>query len=88
MTTEAGDVAIRPENRRAAQFRELPSRARTVPVTSIYSGQAIEPIRRVVTDMLDFRAGGPNTVGQGSRMQILQEIGAGGTGRGEGRRPG
>ena len=29
--------------------------------------------------MMDFRDGGANTVGQGSRMQILQEIGAGGS---------
>jgi type III restriction enzyme len=72
-------LTIRPENRRASQFREMPSRPRTVPTTSIYSASAIEPIRRIVSGMMDFSDGGGNTVGQGSRMQILQEIGAGGT---------
>jgi type III restriction enzyme len=72
-------LTIRPENRRASQFREMPCRPRTVPTTSIYSAAAIEPIRSIVSGMMDFRNGGGNTVGQGSRMQILQEIGAGGT---------
>jgi type III restriction enzyme len=35
------------------------------------------PIQRVIAGMMDFRGGGAPTVGQGSRMQILQEIGSG-----------
>jgi type III restriction enzyme len=71
-------LTIRPENRRASQYREAASRPRAVPTASIYSAGAIEPIRRIVNGMMDFRDGGANTVGHGSRMQILQEIGAGG----------
>jgi type III restriction enzyme len=70
-------LTIRPENRRASQFREMPLRPRLVPTASIYSASAVEPIRRIINGMMDFRGGGPNTIGQGSRMQILQEIGAG-----------
>lgn len=69
------ELTVRPENRRANRFREQPSRQRLVPTTSIYSGPAREPISRVVARMMDFRGGGGNTVGQGSRMQVLQEIG-------------
>lgn len=73
------ELTIRPENRRAERFREEPSRQKWVPTTSIYSGPAREPIRRVVSGMMDFRLGGENTVGQGSRMQVLQEIGVRGS---------
>ena len=69
------ELTVRPENRRADRFREQPSRQRLVPTTSIYSGPAREPIGREVSKMMDFRSGGGNTVGQGSRMQVLQEIG-------------
>lgn len=68
-------LTVRPENRRADRFREPPTRQRLVPTTSIYSGLAQTPISRVVARMMDFRGGGENTVGQGSRMQVLQEIG-------------
>lgn len=73
------ELTVRPENRRADRFREQPSRQRLVPTTSIYSGPAREPISRVISRMMDFRGGGENTVGQGSRMQVLQEIGVRGT---------
>lgn len=70
-------LTVRPENRRASQERERPSRSRAVPVTSIDSANAVAPVRRIVNTMMDFSDGGANTVGQGSRMQILQEIGTG-----------
>jgi type III restriction enzyme len=72
-------LTIRPENRRADKFRVVPSKPRAVPTTSIYSAAAREPVQRIVSRMMDFRQGGPNTVGQGQRMQVLQEIGAGGS---------
>ena len=72
-------LTIRPENRRTERYREAPSRQRLVPTTSIYSGPAREPIGRVVDRMMDFRSGGENTIGQGSRMQVLQEIGVAGS---------
>jgi type III restriction enzyme len=73
------ELTVRPENRRAERYREMPSRQRLVPTTSIYSGPAREPIGRIISGMMDFRAGGENTVGPGSRMQVLQEIGVKGS---------
>ena len=69
------ELTVRPENRRADRYREEPSRQRLVPTTSIYSGPAREPIGRIVARMMDFRRGGDDTIGQGARMQVLQEIG-------------
>ena len=71
-------LTIRPENRPAERFRETPSKQRAVPTTSIYSAAAREPIGKIVSKMMDFRDGGQNTVGQGARMQVLQEVGQGG----------
>jgi type III restriction enzyme len=71
------EVTVRSTNRRADGNREVPSKVRVVPTTAIYSGGASEPIRKVVQRMLDFRSGGENTVGQGSRAHVLQEIGTG-----------
>jgi len=73
----AVELTVRPADRRADSNRELPSKARTVPTTAIYSGEAIDPVRKVVQRMMDFRKGGENTVGQGSRAHVLQEIGTG-----------
>lgn len=73
-------LTVRAENRRADREREAPLKVRQVPVTAIYSGDAHEPVRRIVNRMMDFRDGGPNTVGQGQRMQVLQEIGVRGQG--------
>ncbi|CAN7460741.1 DEAD/DEAH box helicase family protein [Bosea sp. LjRoot237] len=55
----------------------LPDPARTVPTIGIHSVHAKEPIDQIVSTMLDFRDGGANTIGQGSRMLLLQEIGVG-----------
>lgn len=54
-----------------------PNPARTVPTIGIHSAKAKQPIADIVGRMLDFSAGGQNTVGQGSRMLVLHEIGAG-----------
>lgn len=53
-----------------------PEPPRTVPTIGILSEAAKEPISQIVSNMLDFSGGGPNTVGQGSRMLVLQEIGS------------
>lgn len=53
----------------------VPDPPRTVPAIGILSEAAKEPIGQIVSSMLDFSSGGPNTVGQGSRMLVLQEIG-------------
>jgi type III restriction enzyme len=54
-----------------------PNPPRTVPIIGIHSAAARAPITDVIDRMMDFSSGGPNTVGQGSRMLVLQEIGAG-----------
>ena len=54
-----------------------PNPPRTVPTIGIHSAKAKQPIADVINKMMDFSAGGPNTIGQGSRMLVLQEIGAG-----------
>lgn len=54
-----------------------PEPPRTVPTIGIHSAKAKEPIADLVSKMMDFSAGGSNTVGQGSRMLVLQEIGTG-----------
>ncbi|MHC9420571.1 DEAD/DEAH box helicase [Sphingomonas citri] len=54
-----------------------PEPPRTVPIIGIHSQAAKQPIAKVVNKMLDFTSGGGNTVGQGSRMLVLQEIGSG-----------
>ncbi|GGK49007.1 DEAD/DEAH box helicase family protein [Salinarimonas ramus] len=69
------ELAVRTNNRRAGAFRAAPSKSRVVPTASIYSGLAKGPVDETVRRMLDFSSGGPNIVGQGARMQVLQEIG-------------
>lgn len=54
-----------------------PHPPRTVPTLGILSRDAKQPIAEIVGRMIDFRGGGANTVGQGSRMLVLQEIGTG-----------
>jgi type III restriction enzyme len=54
-----------------------PNPPRTVPTVGIHSESAKKPIAEAVAKMLDFTSGGENTVGQGSRMLVLQEVGTG-----------
>jgi type III restriction enzyme len=54
-----------------------PNPPRTIPTIGIHSAKAQEPIADIIGKMMDFSSGGPNTVGQGSRMLVLQEIGVG-----------
>ncbi|CAA2100552.1 hypothetical protein MBUL_00729 [Methylobacterium bullatum] len=72
------EFQVRTENLRATAYRETPSRQRLVPTVGLYTGPAREAIRGIVGRMLNFRPGNEDTVGQGARMQVLQEIGAGG----------
>lgn len=57
--------------------RILPDPTRTVPTIGINSHSAQEPISKIIGKMLNFSSGGEDTIGQGSRMLVLQEIGAG-----------
>lgn len=54
-----------------------PHPPRTVPTIGIHSAQAKDPIADLVGKLMDFSGGGMNTVGEGSRMLVLQEIGKG-----------
>lgn len=54
-----------------------PEPPRTVPTIGIHSVKAKRPIADIVGKMMDFSSGGTNTIGQGSRMLVLQEIGSG-----------
>lgn len=54
-----------------------PEPPRTVPTIGILSSTAKDPIAGIINGIMDFSQGGPNTVGQGSRMLVLQEIGVG-----------
>jgi type III restriction enzyme len=50
---------------------------REVPTVSIYSGAAVEPIREIVRKIINFSGNTEDTVGKGSRIQVLQTIGTG-----------
>lgn len=70
-------LSIRKDGAGKVFEKMLPDSPRTVPAIGIQSAAAKDPIDQVVEGMLDFSEGGANTVGQGSRMLVLQEIGAG-----------
>ncbi|MEA1618318.1 DEAD/DEAH box helicase family protein [Erythrobacter sp. T5W1-R] len=55
----------------------LPEPPRTVPMIGIHSAEAKEPIAKIINGMIDFSSDVANTIGQGSRMLVLQRIGDG-----------
>lgn len=68
-------LVVRDEKTRGNKDSLDPRSGRTVPKVAIESSEALPPIKRIVDGMMDFRDGGQNTVGQGSRMQVLQLVG-------------
>ncbi|PZN81850.1 MAG: hypothetical protein DM484_07505 [Candidatus Methylumidiphilus alinenensis] len=57
----------------------LPSRkVKQLPEVSINAEPAMEPIRKVISSMQDYRQDRVNTVGTGGRIQVLQTIGKSG----------
>lgn len=68
-------MVVREEKTRGSKDSLDPHPSRTAPMVAIESSDALEPIKRIVEGMLDFSDGGSNTVGQGSRMQVLQLVG-------------
>ncbi|KIX16227.1 DEAD/DEAH box helicase family protein [Paracoccus sp. 228] len=68
-------IVVRDEKSRGKKDSLDPDPSKTVPKVAIESSDALEPIKGIVEGMMDFREGGSNTVGQGSRMQVLQLIG-------------
>lgn len=49
---------------------------REVPLVGIRSKEALTAIKEIVTKMIDFRGDTSNTLGQGSRMRVLQMVGS------------
>jgi len=47
-----------------------------IPTAGIRSNEAQARIKELVKDMMDFRTDSNNTVGQGSRMRVLQTVGS------------
>ena len=63
-------------NKGAAAKTIMPARkVKQLPDVSINAEQAMDPIRRVVAGIQDYREGGVNTVGKGGRIQVLQAVG-------------
>ena len=55
----------------AKKIKELPE-------TSIDSRNAIDPIRKIIKSMQDYRKDDVNTIGRGGRIQVLQTVGKAG----------
>ena len=54
-----------------------PNPSRTVPIVAIDSSNAHAHISNVVDEMMSFPTSDENTIGEGSRVQVLQRIGQG-----------
>jgi type III restriction enzyme len=81
LTTENPDVtvAIRKTDRSSSRSLADVKREKSVPLASVDSSNAKEPISQIVSKILDFstdHAG--NTIGKGQRIQVLQTIGKAG----------
>jgi len=68
-------LVVKDEKSRGKRDRIYPESSRTVPTVGIESSGALSPISQIVRGMMDFRGDANNTVGQGSRMQVLQAVG-------------
>lgn len=68
-------LSVRATRSRVARPSYPPRKERFVPVPSIDSSAAHEPVRRIVASILKFAPGDENTVGRGARLQVLQTIG-------------
>ena len=68
-------LVVKDEKARGKRDRIDPQPPRTIPTVGIESSRALEPISRIVKSIMDFRSDAQNTVGQGSRMQVLQKVG-------------
>lgn len=62
----------------AASKTVLPARkVKQLPEVSINAADAMEPIRRIIAGIQDYRLDHTNTVGKGSHIQVIQTIGSG-----------
>lgn len=79
LSSDSPDVAI--SIRRVSKAADRPQnkvlKHREVPTVSINSAAAIEPIREIVRKIINFSGNTEDTIGKGSRIQVLQTIGTG-----------
>lgn len=61
----------------AARLTVSPRKIKQLPELSIQARDAMDPIRAILANVLDYRGDNRNTVGTGTRIQVLQEIGTG-----------
>lgn len=54
-----------------------PRKLKQLPELSIQAAAAMEPIKKILASVQDYRGSNPNTVGAGTRIQVLQDIGGG-----------
>lgn len=59
----------------ASKLTILPKKSRLLPEVSISAKHAVDPIRKIMSSIQDFRNETVNTVGKGGRIQVLQTIG-------------
>lgn len=70
------DLSVYRHGTRSDSLAELKPRwALTVPEVSIYSAEAVLPIRQIVDRIHDYRKDAHNTAGKGGRIRVLQTIG-------------
>ena len=60
-----------------------PKKVKQLPELSIQAAMAKEPINKILASVQDYRGDNPNTVGAGTRIQVLQDIGGGRAGQEE-----
>jgi type III restriction enzyme len=77
ISTEVPDVTltIRSAGSRQPKMSLPPLKARNVPSVSVDSSDAQVPIRKTVDGIMNFAEDRDNTIGPGSRIQVLQTIG-------------
>jgi type III restriction enzyme len=57
------------------KYKEPVKEEKHIPVAGVRTKDALTRIKGLVNGMMDFSDGGNNTVGQGSRMRVLQTVG-------------
>lgn len=61
----------------ASKLLEAPRKVKQLPELSIQAAAAMDPIREIIARVQDYRGDNPNTIGVGTRAQVLQDVGAG-----------
>lgn len=69
-------ITVRRDIKGGARPTRPPLKHKEVPTVSINAAPAMEPIRKIVTKIIDFRDDEINTVGKGERIRVLRTIGS------------